>query len=108
LIVDGISHPGEMMRQFRCHTPASSIPVTSNAVLVQLQGKDRFGKLQAISLVRCYRMEIRGNQAAVDICVPQNILSSREMESLRCLLQRQYPKAYARAETQSTLALCIV
>jgi hypothetical protein len=106
LIIDGVCHPGGMVQQFRCHSPAIPIPSTSNAVLVQIQGKDRFGKLKAISLVQCYRMEIQGDQAALKLGMPHNILSSREIASLRAFLKREYCEAYARAETQSTLALC--
>jgi hypothetical protein len=67
LIIDGVCHPGEMIRRFRCCQPLSSIPATSNTVLVQLQGREKFGRLQAISLIRCFRANIQGNQAQMDI-----------------------------------------
>jgi hypothetical protein len=106
LIIDGVCHPGEAIRHFRCCQPSTPIPATSNAVLVQLQGKDKFGKLQAISLMRCYRAHLQGTQAQIDIRVPSDILKTAEIQALRDRLKREYPKAYAKVETQAVLGLC--
>jgi hypothetical protein len=108
LIIDGVCHSGEMIRQFRCCQPSNPIPATSNAVFMQLQGRDKFGRLQALSLMRCYRANIQSNQAQIDIRVPSDILRVEEIRALRELLKCKYPKAYAKAETQAVLGMCKV
>ncbi len=108
LIIDGVCHPGEMIQRYRCISPRSPVSSGSNAVLVQLQGRDRFGKLQAISLMRSYRTNIQGNQAEIDIRVPSGVLREVEEIALHRFLRSEYPRAYAKAETQAVLALCKV
>ena len=108
LIIDGVIHPGEMIRRYRCTSPSTPVPVSSNAVLVQLQGRDKFGKLQAISLMRYYRAKIENDQAKIDIRAPSDVLREVESIVLHQFLSRDYPKAYAKAETQAVLALCKV
>jgi hypothetical protein len=76
--------------------------------LIQLQGKDSYGKLQAITLMRSYRANLHGNQAEIDINKPSNLLQAHEIIALHRFLKSQYPKAYAKAETQAVLALCKV
>jgi hypothetical protein len=106
LIVDRICHPGETIRRFRCIQPSNPISVSSNAVLVQLQGEDKFGKLHALTLMHCYRVNIQGNVVQIDIRVPSNILRAEEIQALRDRLKREYPKAFTKAETQAVLAMC--
>jgi hypothetical protein len=108
LIIDGVCHAGELIRRYRCIAPSIPVSASSNAVLIQLQGKDRYGKLQAITLMRCYRANVRGNQVEIDIRIPSNILQSRENRVLHEFLKSQYPNAYVKAETQAVLALCKV
>jgi hypothetical protein len=108
LIIDGACHPGEMIRRYRCIAPRSPVSSASNAVLVQIQGRDRFGKLQAISLIRCYRANIHGAQVEIDIRMASGILREVEVIALHNFLKSGYPKAYANAETQAVLALCKV
>jgi predicted amino acid-binding ACT domain protein len=106
LIIDGVCHPGELIRRYRCVVPSIAVPASSNAVLIQLQGKDRYGVLQAITLMRCYRANIQSTQAQIDIRVPSDILKTAEIQALRDRLKREYPKAYAKVETQAVLGLC--
>jgi hypothetical protein len=105
LIINGICHAGELIRRYRCCQPIAPIPATSNAVLVQLQGKDKFGKLQTLSLMQYYRVNIQGTQYQMDIRISSGILRSEEMQALRELLKHEYPKAYARSETQAVLGI---
>jgi hypothetical protein len=105
LIIDGVCQPGELIRQYRCIMPSAPVLPASNAVLVQLLGKDRFGKLQAITLVRCFRANINGKHVELDIRTASNVLAGTEQNALRKVLQCQYPKAYANAETLAALAL---
>jgi hypothetical protein len=88
--------------------PSAPVSPTSNAVLVQLQGKERFGKLQVISLMRCYRANILDIQAEIDIRVPADVLQRLEAIALHNFLKRKYPKACTKPETQSVLTLCKV
>lgn len=106
LIVEGVCHPGELIRQYRCVMPSVPVPPTSNAVLVKLVGKDRFGKLQVITMVRCLRAEIRGNQVEFNISpATANILTEKEVRALIGILKRDYSKAYRNSESQAALAL---
>lgn len=105
LIIDGVCYAEELIRRYRCCQSITPIPATSNAVLLQLQGKDKFGRLEALSLMRCYRANIQGPQIQMDIRIPSDILKSEEIQVLRELLKREYPKAYARAETQAVLGM---
>lgn len=106
LIINGVAHPGEMIRRYRCHQPSTPIPASSNGVLIQIQGKDRFGKLQAISLVRCYRLNIQGDHLEIDISKPSNSIKKEEERVLREWLRDISAATYKKHEAQAVLGLC--
>jgi hypothetical protein len=91
LIIDSILYHGEHIRVFRCESPNQLIPMNSNAVFIQLQGIDRYGVLQKITSIKCFRGSIIDKLLQINI-VNMGTLNDRELRALNILLAQEYPK----------------
>jgi hypothetical protein len=104
LIHAGQCLPGEEIRRYHCVAPSFAVPDSSNAVLVQIHGQDRFGKLQFLTLIRCFRVQLLGQNAQINIVQPANRLRKSEFQLLKGQILR-YPEVLKWPQSKAVLAL---